>query len=517
MSHFASHLETGADDAIVYIDGPRSTPHTCGELRRACDARARALAARGVGPGDRVLVLIRPGFELFASVFAVFKTGATVVLLDPSASREALERSLSRVAPRVLLGTPAAQLLRRLRPRVFKSVKLALSTGWWGGEQLRPADASPFQARHPPVGEPAAILFTSGATGAPKGCSYTHAHLEAVAEQLRAHLGFRAGDIDLTTFPSFALFAPALGVTSVLPPIDLGRPARADPRVLARAVALNRCTTAFGSPALMSRLVNGAFDRAQLASLRLVLCAGAPVSDELVQRLAVLMPGADLRVPYGATESLLVSVRNGADTPEETSLGVCLGRPVASVTVRVKRLDGAGDCTPGEIGELAVAGPGVVTTYASEPELTAAAQFTEDGLTFHRTGDVGALDASGRLWLAGRREHVVRTPHDTLLFPLPIERIADRCAGVRRSALVSVGQSPVLVFELAARAVPKVVMARLRVALDATPWGRFIERLEVATKPFPVDRRHNAKVDRTAIGRSLEGKGLTRGRELGAG
>lgn len=138
MSHFASHLETGADDAIVYIDGPRSTPHTCGELRRACDARARALAARGVGPGDRVLVLIRPGFELFASVFAVFKTGATVVLLDPSASREALERSLSRVAPRVLLGTPAAQLLRRLRPRVFKSVKLALSTGWWGWRAVTP-------------------------------------------------------------------------------------------------------------------------------------------------------------------------------------------------------------------------------------------------------------------------------------------------------------------------------------------------------------------------------------------
>jgi acyl-CoA synthetase (AMP-forming)/AMP-acid ligase II len=501
--NFANHLQTRSADAVAYVDGRGFTHHTCGELLRACDARARALAARGVGPGDRVLVLIPPGFELFASLFAVFKTGATVVLLDPSVSREALERCLSRVAPRVLLGTPAAHLLRRMRRRSFRSVTLPISTGWWGGERLHAADDAPFEARSPLEGEPAAILFTSGATGAPKGCSYTHAHLEAVADQLRTHLGLRVGDVVLTTFPAFGLFAPALGVTSVLPPIDLGRPARADAHVLAHAVALNRCTTTFGSPALLTRLVEGHVDPAQLATLRLVLCAGAPVSDTLATRLAALVPGALVLLPYGATESLLVSVRRADDLPADSTLGVCVGRPVPSVKVRVKRLDGHGDCAPGEIGELIVAGPGVITVYASEPELTAAAHLEENGVTFHRMGDVGALDASGQLWLAGRRSHVVATRSKAMLFPVPVERVVEACAGVRCAALVEVVNAPVVVFEPIRGADLARVRVAIRTAIDATPWGSAVTRIEAATAPFPVDRRHNAKIDRTAIGRAL--------------
>jgi acyl-CoA synthetase (AMP-forming)/AMP-acid ligase II len=312
VRHFAEIIDERArrcpEGAAYVVESRtrRARTYSNRELAAACNRRARALDRAGVKPGDRALVLIPPSFELFASVFAVMKTGATAVLIDPSMSKESLERCLSRVRPTVLLGPPAVHVLRAVRRRAFQSVTLALALPWSGTARLRRGDDAALAPVSPGPREAAAILFTSGATGVPKGCPYTHQQLEALLCQLRGELGLRQGDIDLTTLAVFGLFAPGLGMTSVLPAMDFARPGKARAGLLVRAADRNACTTMFGSPALLERLVEWG---APLATLRSVLCAGAPVSDSLMAGMAGLMRG-EVRVPYGAVGG---AARVGAD------------------------------------------------------------------------------------------------------------------------------------------------------------------------------------------------------------
>jgi acyl-CoA synthetase (AMP-forming)/AMP-acid ligase II len=178
------------------------------------------------------------------------------------------------------------------------------------------------------------------------------------------------------------------------------------------------------------------------------------------------------------------------------------------VCVRILRLDGTGVCKPGELGEVCVRGAAVVTSYLGDAELTTSAQWLDGGTVFHRMGDVGALDQEGRLWVAGRVGHVVSTECG-VVFPVPIEQIAEACEGVSRSALVGVGapgaQRAVLLLEGPLSRGPEV-LERVRAALAVTPWGAQVDRVEVATQPFPVDRRHNAKIDRVTLGQNLEAR-----------
>ena len=137
--------------------------------------------------------------------------------------------------------------------------------------------------------EPAAILFTSGSTGVAKGAVYTHGNFAAQVESLRATYQIEAGEIDLCTFPLFALFGPALGMTSVIPDMNPTRPATIDPRKAAVQIKQFGVTNLFGSPAVIRRLGELA-DAAPLASLRRVISAGAPADVRAIERFRALLP-----------------------------------------------------------------------------------------------------------------------------------------------------------------------------------------------------------------------------------
>ena len=499
---------------------------TYAQLDARSDAVAAGLARHGVARGTRTVVMVRPSPEFFLLMFALFKAGAVPVLVDPGIDKRALRQCLDEARAEAFVGIPLAHTARAVLGWA-RSARVRITTGarpWLADATLARveadgAGAGPQLAATAPD-DVAAILFTSGSTGVPKGVVYRHRHFVAQVDMLRDAFGIQPGGVDLPTFPPFALFDPALGVTSVIPDMDPTRPARADPRKLHDAIARFGVDQLFGSPALMAVL---AAHGQPLPTLRRVTSAGAPVPSDVVARMRELLPDdASFWTPYGATECLPVAVIEARElqatrTATEAGAGTCVGRAVAPNVVRIIAITDdaiptwvdARELPAGQVGEITVAGPTATDTYFNRDAQTRLAKIVEplpDGTrrVVHRMGDVGYIDGDGRLWFCGRKSHRVETATGPL-YTEQVEPVFNVHPDVRRTALVGTGargaQVPVLCVELAAGA-SRRDWPRIEAELRALGRGHVhtagIDRF-LRHPGFPVDIRHNAKIGREKL------------------
>ncbi|HVE14213.1 MAG TPA: fatty acid CoA ligase family protein [Elusimicrobiota bacterium] len=522
----ALEARAAADPARKALILPDGTELSFAELERAASRRARALAAAGIGRGARAALMVPPGLEFFALAFALFKLGAIPVFIDPGMGRAGLSRCLDDAAPEAFIGIPLAHAARVVLGWARRSLRVRVTVGprlFWGGASLArlvaAADEAPRPAEALGADEPAAILFTSGSTGPAKGALYTHGNFQAQIEALRALFGIGPGEVDLPTFPLFALFAPALGMTSVLPEMDFTRPGSVDPESIVGPVQGRGVHQLFGSPALLDRVGRWAEGQdVRLESLRRVVSAGAPVAPKILERFAKLLPeGCAIHTPYGATEALPVACIDSREILSETwrgtaeGRGVCVGRPVPGVRVDVLKVsdepvpEWSEDlrAAPGEIGEFVVRGPAVTREYFNRPEATALAKVRfPDGTVGHRMGDVGRVDEAGRLWFCGRKSQRVETEAGTL-YTIPCEGVFNRHPKARRTALVGVGpaprQTPVLVVEPEEGVEPDEALKEELRGLGAGFGHTRTVRVMLFHPSFPVDIRHNAKIFREKL------------------
>lgn len=494
------------------------------QLERQSDRLAFGLETTGITRGTRTILMVPPGMDFFVLIFAMFKVGAVPVVVDPGMGIDRMLSCFEQGKPEAFIGIEKAHVLRKIKPGFFKTVKTWITVGkrwFWGGynmDQLIIDTDDPFPVARTTSDENAAILFTTGSTGPAKGVVYTHGNFNAQLTQIQEHFKIEPDEIDLPTFPLFALFDPALGMTAVIPDMDPTKPAFVNPERIIEAIENHGVTNMFASPALLNRVGEfGKENKVKLPSLRRVISAGAPVTPANIEQFSsMLSDTAEIHTPYGATESVPILSIGSHEILEETrslseqGFGMCIGRPICSTRVAVIRLsdDPIKRFSEGlvlgenEVGEIIAKAPLVTRHYYNNPEEDMLAKISDKDGFWHRMGDLGWQDTKGRIWFCGRKSHRVVTGSKNL-YTIPCEAIFNNHESVFRSALVGVGpknmQTPVICIETTPKVNNKKLLIReLQELAASNDLTKSIEHVLIHPA-FPVDIRHNAKIFREKL------------------
>ena len=532
-SHLPSMAEKQPDSYAVVVQSKPSFKNafTYKQLNEESDIIASGLKAFGITKGTRTVLMVKPGLDFFALVFALFKLEAILVAVDPGIGIKNLGKCLAEAEAEAFIGISTAHVTRitlgwaknTINKTVLVGKNLLLNQSITNLDKIKAVGKkNKFKSSDTKATDVAAILFTSGSTGVPKGVVYTHANFMAQVDALKELYAIQPGEVDLATFPLFALFAPALGMTSIIPEMDFTRPADVNPEKIINAVTQYQCTNMFGSPALLNRVGKwGAGKKIKLTTLKRVLSAGAPVSSAVLKTFkSLLNKNVQIFTPYGATESLPVSSIGSDEVLNETAQataegkGICVGKPVPGLDVIIIKI--TDDAIPtwnvdielpiGKLGEICVSGPQVTRSYFNRNAETGLAKIRTDDGFYHRMGDLGYLDWQDRLWFCGRKSQRVITDTETL-HTVCCEGIFNAHPFVFRTALVGAKINnktvPVICVEVEKehkrfnKTDLKEELLKLAVSYDVTKNIKHI----LFHPGFPVDIRHNAKIGREQLAR----------------
>jgi acyl-CoA synthetase (AMP-forming)/AMP-acid ligase II len=491
---------------------------TFGELESLANKYANGLSKIGFSRGSKTILFVRPSLQFPALVFALFKLGVVPVFIDPGMGRKNLLAAIEEIAPQGLIAEPEVHFLSLIFRKAFKSVKFKVTTkGLKVGNCFPLAalenSAAGFENAQLEPDEMAAILFTSGGTGRPKGVVYTHKIYTEQTRLLQKLFDLNENEIDLPCFPLFSLFTLCMGMTSCIPDMDPSKPAKADPRKLLQNITDNKVTFMAGSPAIWEKLGDYCEkNKITLPTVKYLVMFGAPVRSELHKKFGGILPNGTTYTPYGATECLPVSKISGKIILDQTATltsqgkGTCVGAPVPGVEVSIieinddiiENIKNSRLLGPYQIGEIIVKGDIVTANYYQSPLETAQTKIADGKSFWHRIGDLGYIDDQGRIWFCGRKTHRVETPLG-LLCSVNCEAIFNAHLGVGRSALIGLGekgnQSVAIVIErneLGKKYGRKVLEKEL---LDMAKNNSLTAQIKSVhfCDHFPVDVRHNIK------------------------
>lgn len=503
------------------------------QLARDVDDLAAGLRELGVTAGDRVSLLVPPGINLTTLIYACLRLGAIIVVADAGLGTRGMSRAIKGAGPDYLIGIEKALLGARLynwpgvkiaaedfTPATATARKGVLNVAatipqlMANGRVERLAGTRPGFGTTDPDAD-AAVLFTSGSTGPAKGVVYTHRRLSAMRDTLKATYSLDAGTALVAGFAPFALLGPALGATTVTPDMDVTAPRTLTAAALANAAAAINATVVFASPAALVNVVATAAQltpaqQKALADVGLVLSAGAPLAEQLLHKVQQLAPNAALHTPYGMTEALPVTdIDLAGISAAGVGNGVCVGVPVSGARVAIAPIDADGNVVPTPsfeadvTGEILVSAPHVKERY---DRLWITEQRSTAIPGWHRSGDIGHLDAAGRLWVEGRLEHILCTAAGVKT-PVAAEQAIELVPSVARAAVVGVGpagtQAAVAIVETNPAAkrsalAPTTLAAEVRAA--ALGAGLPLAAVLVIDS-MPTDVRHNSKIDRAKLSR----------------
>ena len=536
--------------AVIDLDGweghgkRRYKRHTYAELSADVEAVAVGLREMGIAELTRIVCMSPPSYETAVMGIALTRVGAFTIWIDPSVGYRNVAERLSRVKPEAFLGNALAHLgritfgwgPRDLRKLILTETPLVpggrFVTGFPpfpGARSIRSlrkhVAAEPPQPAQVGPDDPCAVLYTTGSTGPAKPSLYLNRNFCQLFRNAHHSWGFDRDTevpVDMAVFPAFLFIPISAGGTMVVPPIDFARqgPAQVDSAALIQVINDCKVRSFFAAPILIENLAREALARnLTMPSLKRVIGAGAPISGPVEKMLdAVMAPDGELAANYGATEAMPsteLSSREhlaGLWDMTEQGAGVCVGYPLPGVELKIIDIaDGSVDSIEetsqpptGQVGEILVRGKHVSPEYYLDPESTRKNKVPDPQGNWHRFGDVGYLDAQGRLWVCGRVSQRVKAAGGNV-FPLQIEPLFDAHPKVRRSGLVGVpgpaGELPVLCVEVEPD-VGKNELAGLHQELLAlavnSKTAKEIHAILFKDK-LPVDPRHNSKIERPRL------------------
>ena len=409
-----------AGDAPALIC-PDREDWTYARLLAEVDRATTALAAHDIVAGDRVLVQVDKTPEAVALYLACLKAGAVYVPINTAYTRREVAYFIADCRPALFVAGGGG----------FEAdVPVAVLDGQGGGSLWTGTGAASAPSACVDRGDDdlAAIIYTSGTTGRSKGAMLTHANLLSNAQTLYAAWGWRNDDVLLHALPMFhvhglfvALHCAFLDATPVvfLPRFDSAAMLR----------ELPRCTVLMGVPTFYTRLLNeGAFDASSCANMRLFVSGSAPLTEHTFAAFEA-RTGFRILERYGMSETLMST----SNPLQGERLAGTVGFPLPGVALRIA--DGAGKAVVvGEVGGIEVRGPNVFAGYWDMPSRTAE-EFRDDG--FFVTGDLGVMDAQGRVSIVGRAKDLVISGGYNV-YPKEIETLIDEMPEVVESAVIGV-------------------------------------------------------------------------------
>ena len=453
---------------------------------------ARGLRGLGVTPGDRVAYLGPNHPSFLEAFFAAGTIGAVFVPLNTRLAGPELAHQLADSGAAVLICAPQqAAVLDGLAARPAATV-VALQPPAAGGRDYASLLAGPPpQPADVPVGlaDPCLIMYTSGTTGAAKGATLTHGNITWNAVNVLVDADFRDDEVALAVAPLFhtaglnMLCLPTLlkgGTVLIEAAFDPGR--------ALELISQHRVTSMFGVPAIYDAMAaQPGWAGADLSSLRMLLCGGAPVPDATIQRY--LSRGLAFIQGYGMTEASPGTLL--LDAAHTVAKAGSAGVPHFFTDVRVAGPDQA-EARPGERGEILVSGPNVMTGYWGRPEATAAALHRG----WLRSGDVGRTDADGYVYVVDRIKDMIISGGENI-YPAEVENALLGHPAVADCGVIGV---PDDTWGEVGRAI--VVLRPGAVVTEAELLGYLNGRL--ARYKIPRSVRFSSALPRTATGKILK-------------
>jgi acyl-coenzyme A synthetase/AMP-(fatty) acid ligase len=500
---------------------------TYSDLCTRVDSYASGFLEAGIVAGTKTIVLVKQGPDFFIVVFALFRIGAVPVMIDPGMGIKAMSKALVKTEAEAFVGIPRSLLLKFLFPESYRSIRTWISTGFCFLGNCKSLQSlkqihMKIPSFHQDPGTLVAIFYTSGSTGPAKAVMYKKYMLAAQIKILRDHFGYKPGEIDLCTFPLIGLLLMSLGISTVLADMDMTKPGSFNPLKLIGNINDFSCTHMFCSPMILGRLATyGNINNLKVPSLARIMTAGAPVLPFVLRETRKwIPPGAAIHTPYGATEALPVTdicdtellplYENMNSYPN----GICVGYPIEGIDLKIIHIieenielwEDSLSTGDSEIGEITIKGPNVSQEYLADNDSNRRSKIFDSatGFYYHRTGDLGRFDKSGRVWFYGRKSQRVVTDGPTL-FTITSEAVFNRHPYVSRSALVGINTG------ISGRKIP-IICIELRKGFKSSrelkeellklgrqdPVTRNINHI-LFHKKFPVDPRHNAKIYREKL------------------
>ncbi len=482
------------------------------------DGFAEVLVRSGFQPGFKVVVMVKPGLELYALAFALFKVKGIPVIVDPGMGLKRILASYQHVGAEVFIGIPITQIIRTFATETFSSLQLIYSVK---NGVLKVVQGQEQALSHYPL--PAAIqknelgfiTFTTGSTGPAKAVEASYGMLEAAVHIIRTQFDQGPDEKDLVSMPFFGLISLMIGSTVVIPKMNPGKPAHINAAIIAKTILDEGITSMLASPAFYDKLSRFASDhKLVFPTLRCMTAGGAPMTLDIMKRCETMISAqGKFYVCWGATEGLPLSFINVKEVESlkipviAGGLGAPIGRPVSGVRLEIIRLH-KGDAPAwnerdplpqGELGEIIANGANVSTGYYKDDKANRAHKLIDSqGQIWHRTGDVGFLDAEGRVIFTGRMAHIVEFEGE-IFHSVACEGVSNAHAQVKRSALVSAFNKPTMILELRPDASnAHQIKDEVRSLLQANPRTAKIKDILIH-RSFPVDPRHNAKIERAKL------------------
>ena len=427
----AEGRERHPDQAALIVG---SETVTYAELLRRSHALAGGLAARGIGAGHRVAFLLPNGVEIVLCYYACFILGAIAVPLNVRFPPEIIGYVLDHSEARILISEPGlCARIAAIRPERH-SLEAVYLIG--GGDDSGAEDfadllrAGPAADRRSDADQPAALFYTSGTTGTPKGVIHTHGSLTgAIANQVAA-IGLGERDKTLIVLPVCYLIAfgsqvlpfHAVGATSVVLP-------GFEPQQMLAAMRTHAPTKLYGFPKVYQELADAAqAGGGEAGGLDFCFSGGEAMAVALQQRFKATF-GVEVSEGCGMTELHIYSL----NPPHGAKKVGSIGRPLAGMEVRLIDEQGQPVAEAGVIGEILVRGASMTAGYWKNPELT---RQTIQGGWFH-TGDLARRDADGDYWFFSRRSEVIRQ-HGRLISPLEVEAALYRHPAVKEVGVAGI-------------------------------------------------------------------------------